>query len=215
VEALDFETLFKEMLADLSRRDPAFSALVESDSAYKVLQVCAYRELLLRARINDAAHAVMLASAMGSNLDHLAALFGVQRQLIDPGKPAERPPIPPSYESDERLRQRTQEALEGFSTAGPVGAYRAHALAASPRVKDVNVQSPTPGEVLITVLSIDGDGAPGQALIDSVAVTLNDENVRPLTDRVRVQAAQIVHYRVEAYLELAPGPDAEVLRQRA
>src|SRR5690606_1403888 len=65
VEALDFETIFAAMLADLQARDPTFDALVESDPAYKVLQVSSFRELLLRQRVNDAARERMLAFASG------------------------------------------------------------------------------------------------------------------------------------------------------
>lgn len=43
VEALGFETIFAAMLNDLCVRDPSFTALVGSDPAYKVLEVCAYR----------------------------------------------------------------------------------------------------------------------------------------------------------------------------
>ena len=49
----------------------AFTALVESDPAWTILEVAAYRELLLRQRINDASRAVMLAFATGADLEHL------------------------------------------------------------------------------------------------------------------------------------------------
>ena len=61
VEALDFEAILAEMLADLRGRDSAFTALTEADPAYKILEVAAYRELLIRQRINEAARSVMLA----------------------------------------------------------------------------------------------------------------------------------------------------------
>jgi len=60
IETLDFEVILAAMLTDLQARDASFSALVESDPAYKILEVAAYRELLLQARINSAAKAVML-----------------------------------------------------------------------------------------------------------------------------------------------------------
>jgi phage-related baseplate assembly protein len=60
VEAISFEQIFAEMLADLRVRDDTFTALTESDPSYKVLQVAAYREMLLRQRVNDGAKAVML-----------------------------------------------------------------------------------------------------------------------------------------------------------
>jgi len=79
VEELDFEEILAAMKADLLSRDPAYGELLESDPAMKLLEVCAYRELLLRQRVNEAARAVMVAFAVGSDLDHLAALFGLER----------------------------------------------------------------------------------------------------------------------------------------
>ncbi|MEH6565288.1 MAG: baseplate assembly protein, partial [Halopseudomonas sp.] len=87
VEPLDFETIFARKLAQLIELDPQFDALVESDPAYKILQVSAYDELLLRQRVNEAARAVMLAYAQDADLDQLAANFNVQRLLITPGNP--------------------------------------------------------------------------------------------------------------------------------
>jgi len=212
VETLNYETILAALRDDLQNRDPAFTALLESDPACKVLEVCAYRELLIRQRVNDAARAVLLAYATGSDLDHLAALYGVQRQLIDPGDPSALPPVAATYESDAALRARVQLAPEGWTSAGSSGAYRYHALSAAPQVKDVSVQSPSPGEVLVTVLSAVGDGAPDAALLDAVDATLSDETVRPLCDGVTVQAAQIIPYTISAALTLHYGPDAEVVR---
>lgn len=215
VEALDFETIFAAMLADLQARDPAFTALVESDPAYKILQVAAYRELLLRQRVNDAARAVMLAYAGGTDLEHLGALFGVQRLVIDPGNPAAIPPVPPTLESDADLRRRIQMSLEGFSTAGPEGAYIFHALGADGDVLDASATSPAPGEVVVSILSRTGDGEASQALIDRVEAVLSADDVRPLTDFVIVQSAAIVPYAVEATLYFYPGPDRTVVMQSA
>ena len=215
VETLDYEQILGDMVADLQQRDAAFSALVESDPAYKILEVAAYREMLLRQRVNDASRAVMLAYAGASDLDNLAALFGVQRQVLDPGNPDAVPPIPPTYEDDTRLRRRVQLSLEGHSTAGPVGSYIFHALSASSQVKDVTVISPGPGEIEITVLSTEGNGTADQALLNQVDSVLNAENVRPLSDHPTVQVAQIVEYNVDAVLTLYSGPDAELVRQTA
>ena len=60
VEPIDYQTILSAMIADLQARDPAFTALVESDPAWKIIEVCAYREMLLRQRVNDAARAVIL-----------------------------------------------------------------------------------------------------------------------------------------------------------
>jgi len=216
VEALDFETVLSGYVTDLQQRDPSFDALVESDPAYKVLETAAYRELGLRQRVNDAARAVMLAFASGADLDQLAALQAVQRLLVDPGDPNAIPPVPATYESDQRLLERTQLAPEGQSTAGSSGAYEFHALSSDPKVLDVDVSSPSGGVVEVTVLSTEGDGTPDQALLDTLTAALaDDRKVRPLTDQVTVLAATIVNFSVTAALTVYPGPDSEVIRQAA
>lgn len=215
IEPLDFEAIFAEMLADLQARDPEFSALLESDPAFKILQVAAYRELLLRRRINEAAHAVMLPHALGADLDNLAALFGVVRLVLDPGDASARPPIPPIAETDEAFRRRVTFSLEGFSTAGPVGAYIFHALSADGRTKDVSVTSPQPGDVLVTVLSNEGVGEPSADLLSIVEAKLSAEEVRPLCDTVAVQSATILPYSIKATLYFYDGPDRSIVLDQA
>ncbi len=215
VEPLDFETIFAAMLADLQARNPVFTALVESDPAYTILEVAAYREVLIRQRVNDGARAVMLASAQGADLDQLGALFGVARLVVEPGDPTAVPPVEPTYETDARLRARIQLAPEAVTTAGAGGAYLFHALSADATVADIALTSPSPGEVVVTVLSTIGDGTPDQALLDTVAAALTAEDVRPLTDQVIVQAPTILPYTVTATLDTYPGPDPAVVATAA
>lgn len=215
IEELSFENILSKLINDLKQRDESFTAVLQSEPVVKLLEVVAYREVLLRSRINDASKAVMLAYATESDLDNLAAYFAVERQLVDPGDEDAIPPVPPTFESDDRLRKRTQLSLEGHSTAGPIGSYIFHALAVSPKVKDVDVASPEPGKVVLTVLSTEGDGTPSNELIELVAERVNAKEVRPLTDHVSVKKASILPYRVEAELILYEGPDSEVVRQTA
>lgn len=215
VEALDFETILAAMIADLQDRDPTFTALVESDPAYKVLEVCAYRELLMRQRVNEAAKAVMLAYATGADLDQLGANVNVERRTITPDDPDAVPPVPAVMESDEEFRARIQLSPEAYTTAGSEGSYVFHALGADADVKDVQPVSPTPGVVVVYVLSRTDDGTAPESLLNKVDATLNAETVRPMTDQVQVQSANIVPYTIEAELTMYPGPDATVVLQSA
>lgn len=215
VETLDYEAILAAMLADLRARDPEFDALVESDPAYKILEVAAYRETIIRQRVNDGAQAVMLAYATGSDLDQIAANYNIERLVLDAGDPDAIPPVPPTYESDADLRRRVQLSFEGFSVAGPTGAYIFHALGADPDVLDASVASPTPGDVVVTILSRQGDGAPAAALLTTVDTTLSADDIRPLTDNVTVSGATIINYTVDATLTLYPGPDAAVVEAAA
>lgn len=213
VEQIDFETILAEMVADLQARDPTFTALVESDPAYKVLEVAAYRETLVRQSANEMCLAVMLAYAENSDLDQIGANFSVQRLVLDEGNPDAIPPIPPTYESDDDYRARIQLSLEGLTTAGSKGSYIFHGLGADADVKDIDAVSPMPGNVTVYVLSRTGDGTASPELLATVAATLNGEQIRPMTDNVTVQSSAIVTYTVVAELVILPGPDPEVVRQ--
>lgn len=213
VEALSYETIYAAMLATLQALLPEFDATVESEPAVKLLQVAAYREHLLRQRVNEAARAVMTAYALGGDLDNLGALVGVARLELDPGNPDLD--IPPTMESDVDFRRRIVLAPEGFSVAGPEGAYIFHSLSADPDVLDASATSPSPGEVVITVLSRIDDGTASAGLIDIVDAALSDEDVRPLTDHVTVQGAEIVEYEVTAELRTFSGPDGSVVLAEA
>ncbi|AOJ20407.1 MULTISPECIES: baseplate J/gp47 family protein [Burkholderia cepacia complex] len=220
VETLDYETLLAARKARLVSLYPAAeqaeiaaTLALESEPLVKLLQENAYRELVLRQRVNDAARAVMLAYAVGTDLDHLAALFGIRRLTISPADPEHD--LAAVMESDADLRARTQLAPQSFSVAGPEGAYVSHARNADGRVLDASAISPAPCEVLVTVLARDGDGTATPALIDAVAAALQADDVRPLTDKVTVRGADILRYQVRARLVFFAGPDRAVALAQA
>lgn len=217
VEALDFETILSAMIADLIERAPELEAVLalESDPLAKILEICAYRELIMRQRVNDASRQVMLATADGTNLEQLGALLGVVRLTVTPAQPDAVPPVAAVMESDDVLRLRIQLALEGFAAAGPRGAYEFHARSASPLVADVAVDSPDPGAVRVTIMSAEGDGTPSVGLLNTVQDALSAEDVRPLCDTVAVQGPIITEYQIAATLDIAQGPDGGVVLDRA
>lgn len=216
IEALDFETLFterKERLISLYpeeereavRRTLAF----ESEPIVKILQESAYREMLLRQRVNEASQAVMVAYAIGNDLEQLGANNNTPRLTIVPADDEAIPPVEEVKESDADYRQRIPAAFEGMSVAGPTGAYEFHAQSADGKVADASAISPAPAEVTISVLSRDGDGTASPELLATVSAALNDEEVRPVADRLTVQSAQIVNYQIDATLYVYPGPAIE------
>lgn len=217
VETINFETILQEILTDYYARNPEHTALLESDPAYKLAEVTAYREVLLRQRVNDAARAVMLAGTKGKDLDNLAALVPVQRLMLDTGDQDATPPIPPTYESDDDFRSRTQLAPEGFSVAGPKGAYVFHTLSV-PGVKGAYVNSPAPVEVDVYVLAHvenNNKGVPDAPLLQAVEDVLMHDDVRPFTDKVRVKPATAKEYAIAATLFMLPGPSKESAKLEA
>lgn len=158
---------------------------------------------------------MMVAHAMGSDLDHLGANNGIERLTITPANPDAIPPIAAVMESDDDFRMRIPQAFEGLSVAGPTGAYEYHARSANGRIADASAISPSPACVTVTVLSREGNGVASQDLLDKVFTVLNDENVRPVADRLTVNSATIVEYLIDATLYFYPGPEAEPIRTAA
>ncbi|MBA4354644.1 MAG: baseplate assembly protein, partial [Novosphingobium sp.] len=208
----DFETRVAGKIAALVAAYPPFSALVESDPAIKLLQADAYDETVLVQALVDAAKGMLLAFATGPTLDQLAAPFDVARLEITPANPATGTPA--VMESDEAFKQRIQLSPHAFSVAGPELAYVYHARSAHPDVADATAVSPSPAQVLVTVLSASGTGVPSTPVLDAVRAVLQGA-VRPLTDEVIVQPATLVDFAVEAELFIFAGPDQELIRQTA
>ncbi|HAO2984827.1 TPA: baseplate assembly protein, partial [Escherichia coli] len=174
-----------------------------------------YRELLWRQRVNEAARAVMLACAAGNDLDVIGANYNTTRLTITPADDSTIPPTPAVMESDTDYRLRIQQAFEGLSVAGSVGAYQYHGRSADGRVADISVTSPSPACVTISVLSRENNGVASEDLLAVVRNALNGEDVRPVADRVTVQSAAIVEYQINATLYLYPGPESEPIRAAA
>lgn len=211
IETLDYEAIVTEMRDELVARFPAIEGVIdlESEPARKLIEAFAYREMLLRARINDAARSVLLASSYGSNLDHLAALFATARMQIEDATGAL------VAEDDARLRRRVQLAPEAFSVAGPAGAYIYHALSAAPWARDATAIMTQPGRVRVTLLREGTDPTPNLAERETVRLSLIDNDVRPLTDMVEVLGPEVRRTEITATLTLYPGPDGSVVRERA
>lgn len=174
-----------------------------ADPAFRVALACAYRELLVRQDSNEQARGLLLAFAVGPQLDHL----GVTYYRHPDGAPVMRL----TDEKDDAYRQRLQNSAEGLSVAGPDGAYEFGARSAHPDVKDAKVFSPAPVVVELSILSRLGDGTPSPELLQSVFQYMQPR--RPLTDDLRVLPAEVVPYSITGALIVKTGPDPELVRQ--
>ena len=197
IESLDYERIYADRKRSLISKWPADEQAevaglldIESEPLTKLLQENAYRELLLRQRINEAVRAVLVSHTTGSDADNLFAFYGVDRKEI---------------ESDDDFRERALLGLHALSTAGPRNAYRYYALSV-PGVSDAQIERMENGFVRVWLLSKESDApvAVDQALIDSVQSALSADDVRPLSDTVVVQAAAVEYYTINATLFLDP-----------
>jgi phage-related baseplate assembly protein len=194
VEEISFEAILASMKTDLIGRFPAIEPILalESSASVKVMQVAAYREMLLRSRINFAARANLLAYATGSDLDHVGANAS--------------PPVVRMYqESDERFRMRILDAV-GARNTGSIARYRFVAMSADIRVANAIAyregRSPT---VYVAILSTNTDGAADAALIATVQAAFDLPENRMVNGAVAVRSAVTAVVNIAASLTIVPG----------
>lgn len=213
IEPLDFETILDELKADLVSRYPDIAGTIdlESEPVLKLLEVSAYRELKLRARYNDEARALLLSSAVRSDLDHIGITYYQEPRLtVTPANTTTTPPTPAVMETDDDYRYRLSLKPESYSVAGPRDAFKFHALSADGQVKDASVTSPVKGTTEVFILSRTGTGIPSGDLLTIVSDRLNGETIRPLSEEVIVSPGAIVDYPLVIGLVLFPGAVSEL-----
>lgn len=162
--------------------------LLESDPAAKILEIVAFRELLLRERINNAAKANLLAFSTGQDLDYLAEFYGVERK---------------ENEDDEAFRLRVKARIAAFSTAGTKEHYRFHALSASTEVKDALASTSGNGLVRISILSNSENGEASEELLETVRKHIMRDDVKMLTDTVEIVGCHIVPLDIVVEIKFA------------
>ena len=88
-------------------------------------------------------------------------------------------------ETDNALRQRAYEAPNSYSCAGSDGAYAFWAKTVSPEIGDVAVITPTPGEINIIPIGVNGELL-SEELRNKILDRCSAKDVKPLTDLVSV-----------------------------
>lgn len=198
VETLDFETILQVHRADLLARYPEAAAVIdlESEPLNKLLQAHAYRELLYRQRVNEAARAHLLAFATGADLDHKAAFYGLTRL---------------AGESDERLRARVQLRIKSLAGNGTREAYELTAMTASQNVRDARATQPFPGRVHLLLWC--HDAAQAEATLATVLAAINADDGRPLGVPVTVALARARAINITAAIEREAGAPADLAQR--
>jgi phage-related baseplate assembly protein len=201
LESLDFEDIYTEELANFRLlMGDKWTAELESDPVLKLLEVAAYRKMGNRARVNDAAKALMLPYAKGTDLEQLAARVNLKRLVIQAADTTTVPPLDEVLEENDALRERIQMRWEGLTTAGPRNSYILHARNASALVADATADSPSPAVAVVTVQHLVGPGDADPALLAQVLAYLSDDDIRPVADRLTVQSAQVLNYTITAII---------------
>ena len=212
---LDVEAAFAEMQADflthMAEEGVDMSqSLRDSDPVSKVFQVQAGRETMVISLINNSNLANRIAFAEDGDLDGLLAFADMERQVIDPGDPNASPPVPPTYESNERARRRYVLHWNTLSNGAPEGFYESLILDSVSDAFDVYSVSPEPCLIDLYVLPRPG-ADPAQVLAAAQAVFM-DTTKPPQGDRVSVHLATVKPYAIRVDLNVPTGgPDTQVV----
>jgi phage-related baseplate assembly protein len=186
-----------------------------SSPVTKIFEVLAYREYLMREQINRSALSAMLPYAEGEALQNLVALFNTEREFAG--------------ESDERLRQRALEAIDGLATAGSRAGYQLYAKKFAGEIaQSINayINLDAKGEVFVAInFNTEKTEKNAAGNIEKKPVTpedikealkrvndgLQNEQVRPLTDKVTVLEATRRHYKIGASIKIRYGADQTIV----
>jgi phage-related baseplate assembly protein len=230
VVSLDFDAILEARLSEL---DAQLSEVFDAPKVAEVMALArniaaspmrylneagAARELYVSNQINAAIRSVFLSTARGTDLDQIGANRGVVRKVLDDADPNNT-----IMENDEAFRARIQLVIEAWSPHGAEGSYVYWALEADDRVVDVAVYGPNHGldppvpnaEAHMVILSREGDGTAGAALVDAVFDNCISDKRRPVADKLSVVSAQPVPYAIEAVLHVTTPEAASAVQAAA
>jgi len=109
-----------------------------------------------------------------------------------------------NQESDDDFKIRIKSSFANKSTAGSALSYRYFTLSADDRIEDVKVLSSSPGVVDIIYYSKDADNK----MQERIETTLNRQDIRPLTDLVKVKRAKEIGVTISGEIVIKEGVDS-------
>lgn len=98
-------------------------------------------------------------------------------------------------EDDDSLKERIYYSASRYSVAGPEGAYEYWVRTFNADILDIRVTSENPVEVVIEFIMADGE-LPTSGIITGLQNYLQNQQIRPLTDKVTVKAPDTVDYKI-------------------
>jgi phage-related baseplate assembly protein len=207
LEAIDTEVVLAARMAKLKElwalRDPPAAAQydvqgLEFDPIKINQEAGTWYELLLRDRVNQAARAVTLAFATGSDLDAIASRY-----------PGGVPRLP--GELDDRYRRRIWLSPNALTPHGNPEAYAYWALTADPTLRDATATTiEGTGLVQITILPETDSMIPPLEQLLAVRRYILAVARKGLTDVLSIRPPKVVQTRYVADVWLYPGPDKDI-----
>lgn len=111
-------------------------------------------------------------------------------------------------EDDESLAERIYLAPSKYSTAGPQDAYTYWVKTKNTDVGSIRPTTPEAGKVTIYILMQDGT-LPGSEVLGAIQDSLDDDEIRPMTDLVTVKAPTVKTFDLELTYYIARSNQAQ------
>lgn len=201
IHAIDWESEITSFIEQLKTDLPDWVGVFESDPFLKVAQSWAYRLLLERQSHNQDAQSILLAYAVGQDIDHIAATYyafaGIKRA---------------AGESDASFKQRVQLAPEAYASAGSRHAYEFHALNVDPiNITHVDVDFPEAGYTLIAIQTTANEVEGRDGFVARVRKKLLKDRQRTsdILEIIHIDR-HLIYCSVEATID--QGPDASLIK---
>lgn len=173
--------------------------LYQGQAEHFILDLIAYRELLMRNAINNAFRQSFPQYATGEHLDWIGDLWGTPR--LD-------------NEDDESYRQRILLSSRAYTTCGTAEMYMHHVLNVDAMVLDCFVETKGNGVVDIYTLLDDAlDTQAKDALNHRIYAYVSDDTRRTICDTIRVRSAKTITTPVTVTLMIEPGYDFATIKR--
>jgi len=224
IEVVTFETILQENIEIMQKLLKDWVP-VESDPYMIILESISYKELQNRLNDNEKIRKMIPHLTSGDDLDViLFSYFGGIKRLEN--------------ENDEDFLDRAILSLNRNSTAGAYKTYEYYTYSANETIEDVKVLNglkplstyvplfldKNEDEILKALFKLVGDMATvevyiaskneiTQQVIDDVITMINDEKIRPLTDRVLVKPASKKDLVIDIDLEIYDLNNQELIQE--
>lgn len=181
--------LKNDLLKNISTHYTGSIYLSESDPLIKTLEIAAYRELMIRQKIQDLLNASLLSSAQGNDLKKLAELFFDQETIS-------------KINNDNEIREKISDFWKNtpYSTTGTRSAYEFYTRKFIPEAKDISISTESNQIIIYVLLQNNFDLSP----LEKAEKNLNDPSIRRLTDKIIVKPVEIIEYDIEIAIKLPP-----------
>lgn len=202
--------LKNELLQNINKYYSGSIQLSESDPLLKILEIFAYRALMIKQKIQDTYNASILSQAKGNDLKRLSKFLFEEEDNIS---------------NDKEIIDKIDNLWKNntYYTTGTQSSYKFYAYKFTPNVKDIFINIEDEQIIIYLLFNNDQNEKEQSAVLKNTEEKLNDHSIRRITDKIKVKLAKIIEYNIQLtisstlynYSELIKNTILENIRKKA